>query len=69
MTSICSFVEKKGRGGIFSKKWFDNSAISETRTTIRNTVESLRWDCVEQERAAGSTNAAAPAAARSARGM
>lgn len=47
---------------MFSKKWFDKSVISDTRKTIRSTVESLRWDCVQQERAVSSTNAAAATA-------
>ena len=50
------------RGGVFNKKWFDKSAISDTRVSIRNTVESLRWDHVQQERAISAAAAAAPAA-------
>ncbi|CAN0127182.1 unnamed protein product [Ectocarpus sp. 8 AP-2014] len=46
------FLDRKGKGGIFSKKWFDSSVISATRKTIRDTVETLRWDCLEEERGA-----------------
>ncbi|CBJ29995.1 conserved unknown protein [Ectocarpus siliculosus] len=46
------FLDRKGKGGIFSKKWFDSSVISATRKTIRDTVETMRWDCLEKERGA-----------------
>ncbi|CAN0099242.1 unnamed protein product [Pylaiella littoralis] len=62
------FLDKKGRGGMFNKNWFDKRVISDTRKNIRGTVESLRWDCVEQERAAGTTNAAAATATAAAAG-
>lgn len=49
---------------MFSSKWFDKSVIADTRKTIRSTVETLRWDCLQQERAATpSTAAAAPVTA------
>ncbi|CAN0393592.1 unnamed protein product [Ascophyllum nodosum] len=44
------FLSKSCRGGMFNKKWFDHSAISHTRKTIRDTVEALRWDANEQQR-------------------
>ncbi|CAN0094736.1 unnamed protein product [Ectocarpus fasciculatus] len=56
------FLERKGKGGVFSKKWFDSSVISGTRKTIRDTVETMRWDCLEKERAATDAAAAANAA-------
>lgn len=65
-SSIPSFLEKKGRGGMFSTRWFDKSVISDTRKTMRNTVEGLRWDRVQQERAstADSTSNAAGASGK-----
>ena len=46
---------------MFSTKWFDKSAISDARKTIRNTVESLRWDQVQQERTSAANSASAAA--------
>lgn len=54
------------RGAMFNKKWFDKSAISDTRVNIRSTVESLRWDHVQQERATSAAAAVAAAAATAA---
>lgn len=54
--SFSSFLEKKGKGGMFSNRWFDKSVISDTRKTIRNTVESLRHDQLQQERASASSS-------------
>lgn len=58
-----SFLEKKGRGGMFSNRWFDKSVISDTRKTIRNTVESLRFDHMQQEGASAVPTAAKSSAA------
>ena len=48
---------------MFNKKWFDKSAISDTRVSIRNTVESLRWNQLQRERANRAAAAATTAEA------
>lgn len=57
---------------MFKKNWFDKTAISDTRVSIRRTVERLRWQHVQQERdnsdaasSPSSSSAAATAAAGS----
>jgi len=62
LSAFSSFLEKKGKGGMFTTKWFDQSVISDTRQTIRNTIESLRWDSKQRERARSSSSTTAPAA-------
>ncbi|CAM9418840.1 unnamed protein product [Sphacelaria rigidula] len=36
--------------GVFSKKWFKESCIRQERRNIRNTVEALRWEALQQQR-------------------
>lgn len=55
------FLSKGCRGGMFSKKWFNESAIRDTRRTIRSTVERLRWDHVQEQQADSATGTEASA--------
>lgn len=56
---------------MFSTRWFKESVISDTRKTIKNTVERLRYDQVRQEEkrnasanSGGGDNAAAGASGK-----
>lgn len=54
------FLEKKGKGGMFTSTWFDKSVIADTRKSITRTIETLRWDCMQQERVSSGASVAAP---------